>query len=1175
MLFLPQKFLKSLYSIISLVSLLLLVACTEKSNLVVDSLNGRSYYYHYRDLDSTLIYADSALQLAADYPNGKAEALNNLAFVEMAAMHYEKAEKYLEEVEDISDSQLELLVADVQQMKLCQKRSRNKDFYVYSERARYRLSRIQDESFALSSHDQQRLTYAQSEYYIVSSAYYYYVGLTKQAAGMLDSIDPYGSIERDTAQLLNYWYNIGAGGILMGRDKQKILKEEFDYLVRCYNLSSSSGLPYWEAQALQAMSEHLQDSVQRQQIVASCYPDIVAVNTDFMPDSLLAGNLAQRALVLFSQYGDVYQTAGAYRTLAECYWHIGDYRSALICLHTALGEEADSLNHKASDLKLVSQAPDLVASIREDLCLAYSAIDDKKNSDRNRNIYLDLQEQTRQDRQLEARATQLNSSLRSLNVMIAVVAMMIVIVTVLLIVFTRMRRRSDDRFSMTALLKPLRQWQRKNVEANKQRQEDFEQIGEETDVVRLHLQQNKRRNLEQRAKVQLVCSILPIIDRMVNEVKRLADMQQDTKADGLTADNRHTPTVAARRLEYIGELTDSINEYNDILTQWIQMRQGELSIRVENFPVQSLFDIVAHSAMSFRLKGINLVVKPTQSVVKADRILTLFMINTIADNARKFTQKDGTVTIECSEGQSSLPDAQRYAEISVTDNGKGMDAETLSHIFDRTYTGGHGFGLKNCKGIIEKYKKLSRLFNVCMIDAKSETGKGTRIFFRLPIGRLRMIVIGLMSTLLMSLPAHAVTSSSRSTAAVFADSAYLSNVMGNYRRTLQYADSCRKYLSPSDTTILLDVSNEAAVAALALHEWSVYRQNNDVYTRLFREASADSTLPTYVNTMQRSKTNKTISVVLLIMMLMIVFPAYYFLYYRHKLNYKFCVDRINKMNAILLSDKLQSEKLREIKELDDFHRFNLTPEQKESLRKVVSQIEDALRQSIENENELEAKAELMRDEYRRLELETDRLHISNSILDNCLSTLKHETMYYPSRIRQMIDREGSDINAVSEVVNYYHDLYSILAEQSLRQVLPQRIDQETVSYLFEILTKTSYPLAGSSHNPNDNVASSGHKTLPYKVENAGDGYARVTVALPHLQLTDEQLSALFTPTTVNLDFLLCRQIVREMGEATNLRACGISAERGADGKVEVKILMPKRFINLKPQITNLKQDERL
>lgn len=72
-----------------------------------------------------------------------------------------------------------------------------------------------------------------------------------------------------------------------------------------------------------------------------------------------------------------------------------DYTSSLICLENALAEP------------LINQAPDLVASICEQLSLAYSAIDDKNNSDIYRNKYLDLREETRQDRQLEARAEQL------------------------------------------------------------------------------------------------------------------------------------------------------------------------------------------------------------------------------------------------------------------------------------------------------------------------------------------------------------------------------------------------------------------------------------------------------------------------------------------------------------------------------------------------------------------------------------------------------------------------------------------------------------------------------------------------------------------------------------------------------------------------------------------------
>lgn len=66
-----------------------------------------------------------------------------------------------------------------------------------------------------------------------------------------------------------------------------------------------------------------------------------------------------------------------------------------------------------------------------------------------------------------------------------------------------------------------------------------------------------------------------------------------------------------------------------------------------------------------------------------------------------------------------------------------MDEEQLAHVFDRTYTGGHGFGLLNCKGIIEKYKKVSSLFAGCQIKAESKLGEGSRFSFRLPKGIAR------------------------------------------------------------------------------------------------------------------------------------------------------------------------------------------------------------------------------------------------------------------------------------------------------------------------------------------------------------------------------------------------------------------------------------------------------
>ncbi len=1085
-------------------------ACSNGDVPEIDKLNEISYAWHYRNLDSTKVYAQRAFDLSSDYDAGHAEALNNLAFVSLAKMQYHQAQRQLDEVQQMTDNQIELLVADVQLMRLCQRESRNKDFYDYRERANRRLRRIQEEGIALSPHQKRRMIYATSEYRIVASTYFYYVGLSDQSSGAIDEIDPDGYIAQDTAQMLSYWYNIGSGGIIVDKPKPAIAQEEFEYLVRCYLVAQQNGYPYWEAQAMQALSEHLQQASQRQTLLKANGPVMQWVNSDNMPDSLLAGNLAQRALELFERYGDVYQTAGANRTLAESYWQIHDYRSALICLNRALQRNTS-----------INQAPDLVASIREQLCLVYSAVDDKMNSDRNRNIYLDLQEQTRQDRLLEARADQLARSSRQLNIMLGAVIMMILVVAILLFLFYRMRQRSVARFSIDTLLIPLRQWQERNERHNKAVEENYEELCEQMDVERQHLLQNKRRNLEQRAKVQLVNSVMPFIDRMVNEVGRLLG---STESDD----------VRRQRYEYITELTDTINDYNNVLTRWIQMRRGDIRLNIESFELQSLFDMVGRSKMGFRLKGVKLNVAPTTAVVKADKTLTLFMINTMADNARKFTSSDGEVTVSARETDA-------YVEVSVTDTGCGMTDEQRAHVFNRTYTGGHGFGLKNCYGIIEKYRKMSRIFQVCMIGVDSVPGHGSRFFFRLPKGIARLVLAGFLLVaggLGKESGAMGAAVASCELATRYADSAYFANINGRYSETLRFADSCQKYLSPRDTSIILDINNESAVAALALHKWDLYRHYNDIYTRLFREASTDNTLPEYVRTMQRSESNKIVAIILLVLLLIVIFPAYYFLYYRHLLNYHFCIDRINGMTKLLLEDIPDERKLHGIETLGDFRQFGLSEVQKKNLTDIVAKIREALRVSIDLTTSQQTALEQAGDELRRLKMETGKLHVSNNVLDNCLSTLKHETMYYPSRIRQLIDGSDNNLQVISELVDYYHTLYALLSLQAMKQVGGIRIDADMTCYLLDILKRL---------NQNEKP--------PVTVSLRDAKYADVAVRMTRLHLTDRQCHDLFTPGTVDLDFLLCRQIAREMGEGTNLRACGIVAEN-TDGTLLVRIVMP-------------------
>lgn len=1156
---------------ICLWNLLLFSACSRVDRQRVDELNAVSYAYHYRNLDSTDAYARQAYALSEHYGSGRAEALNNLAFVSMARMDYGKAKELLTEAVASTDNQVEQLISLVMQMRLCQRMSHNREFYDYSERAKIRLDRINEERSTLSDHLWRRLLYAETEFAIVNSAYYYYVGLERQSIEALLAIDPNGAVRSDTAQYLNYLYNIGAGGIITEGTQADINQQEFEALMKCFFMASQHGYNFFIGNSLEAMSEHITVPEYRDRLLADNAGALRFIIPDSVESGSAAGWMADKALSFFQEYGDVYQIAGAHRTLASCFMEIGDYESVLFHFEDALA------NPK------IEQAPDLVASIREQLSVAYSAINDKQASDYNRNIYIDLQEQTRQDRYLESRAGMLEQTSSQLNMLIVVVLVAILVLVAMLWFFFYLNRRSHKKYSTGELLKPLREWQEADKRQTDDLRERIEEINEAYALSLAHVRQGARRSLENRAKVSLVNSVIPFIDRMINEVSRLSARKNEPS------------DVRAGRYSYISELTGKINEYNDVLTGWIQMRQGKIDLHIGSFPLQPLFDIVAKSKTGFMMNRVELRVDETDAVVKADRVLTLFMINTLADNARKFTPAGGIVTINAKQTAD-------YVEISVADTGCGMTADERERIFDHKIYNGHGFGLMNCRGIIEKYRKISRIFSVCMFSAESEKGRGSRFFFRLPKGVVRTVMV--LTMLIRSAMGYAeasvlpsatdsvahsdVSESNLSMAKIFADSAYFSNINGTYDLTLVFADSCRKYLNrhyleqnpggkllmlaegntsltppeikwfqdslPTNYNIILDIRNESAVAALALHQWRLYTYNNKVYTQLFKEMSADNTLADYCRMMQQSQTNKAIAVIILVLLLVMILPAYYLLYYRHRLYFRFCVERIRAINAVLISEKSPSEKLREIEPL--------THEQYPAdLQEVVNRILDALNGAISSRRQQYIDIELAEDECHRAELEDNNLHISNSVLDNCLSTLKHETMYYPSRIAQLIDGTDNNLPALSELVAYYRDIYSILSEQAVRQTDRVKIhvsavsvgefvddapaglfvagDRNMLEYMFEILRRNC-----------------GKDSPEVSVEPKDDRYLLFTVRMPALSITASQAANLFTPSVDNIPYLLCRQIVRDHSEATNRRGCGIMAEL-CNGQTVIKITLPR------------------
>ena len=428
--------------------------------------------------------------------------------------------------------------------------------------------------------------------------------------------------------------------------------------------------------------------------------------------------------------------------------------------------------------------------------------------------------------------------------------------------------------------------------------------------------------------------------------------------------------IKKEKYQYIDELVTTINEYNDILALWIKMKQGTLSLNIETFGLNELFDLLGKGRRAFEMKEQTLEIEPTHAMVKADRALTLFMINTLAENARKYTPEGGVIKVYARTTDS-------YVEISVEDNGRGISAEDVAQIigekvYDSRVIGmknatdadelkenkGSGFGLMNCKGIIEKYKKTNELFRVCVFNVESELGKGSRFYFRLPSGVRKVIGVllclllpfGMGSCLYDPIPPMlqdtdsivVITDSAYEdlldAASDYANAAYFANVDEQYEIALQYADSAilllnehyQKYARPdathrymklvgegipaeilwwnelfdSDYHVILDIRNEAAVAFLALKQLDAYSYNNSAFTDLYKLQGEDQTLEGYCRQLERSNINKTVGIILCFVLLIVSLVGYYLLYLRKRIQNRLSLEQVLEINQKVFAASL-------------------------------------------------------------------------------------------------------------------------------------------------------------------------------------------------------------------------------------------------------------------------------
>ena len=1022
-------------------------SCTDmvptKEVRLIDSLNGKAYAYRYRSLDSSYKYADAAYRQVNFYKSGKAEASNNLGFCAYMNMDFDRAEALHKEVYKLTKNELELLTADIGLMKICQRTAMNKEYYDYRNSALRRMKRIREESDLFADrHETLRLDYAFTEFFIVSSIYYYYLQQRQEAIDALNQI-PEDEALTDTNQLLYYHYIKGSASLVEANNPEERKLREFDQLYYTWRIAVQSKNPYFEGNGLQGLANLM---------VSPANFEFYRVRRthaldqfDFPVDSLMPLRMAQLALEKFQEYDDLYQIAGAYVSIGKYLNAHGRYSEALDTLTKALDcvnqhhllyyhYKADTLDklwpYAEGDTtytgvpwiteEKVKTVPEWISRIREQLSVSYAGLGMKHASDYNRNIYLDILNFTRQDKELESRYISLEAGSRQMTLVLSVVIVGLVLVVILWWFFNKssktrnqvdverlqqilslcrditssipmnvpliqqgidqlfgkgrmtleipeegkaalvpVHRLSKDEKALVHVLEPYIIWAADNEQMVEALSDERIQLEKQRYVYEQHIAGNKRQNLIKKACLAIVNGINPYIDRILNEVHKLTEK-------GYIDDEK----IKKEKYQYIDELVTTINEYNDILALWIKMKQGTLSLNIETFGLNELFDLLGKGRRAFEMKEQTLEIEPTHAMVKADRALTLFMINTLAENARKYTHEGGVIKVYARTTDS-------YVEISVEDNGRGISAEDVAQIigekvYDSRVIGmknatdadelkenkGSGFGLMNCKGIIEKYKKTNELFRVCVFNVESELGKGSRFYFRLPSGVRKVIGVllclllpfGMGSCLYDPIPPMlqdtdsivVITDSAYEdlldAASDYANAAYFANVDEQYEIALQYADSAilllnehyQKYARPdathrymklvgegipaeilwwnelfdSDYHVILDIRNEAAVAFLALKQLDAYSYNNSAFTDLYKLQGEDQTLEGYCRQLERSNINKTVGIILCFVLLIVSLVGYYLLYLRKRIQNRLSLEQVLEINQKVFAASL-------------------------------------------------------------------------------------------------------------------------------------------------------------------------------------------------------------------------------------------------------------------------------
>lgn len=195
--------------------------------------------------------------------------------------------------------------------------------------------------------------------------------------------------------------------------------------------------------------------------------------------------------------------------------------------------------------------------------------------------------------------------------------------------------------------------------------------------------------------------------------------------DGVLVNDESTFNQIYQEADRLQRLVEDLQELNRVEGSAFKIEKKKIKV------ADLIQDAFAPLSNNFNKKGIQTSIQSEKNLpsIMADHDRILQVIQNLLGNALQFTPTNGSIEIHAQKTGA-------FVQISVKDNGAGIEADHLPHIFERFYRadrsrsrnngGGSGVGLSITKSLVEAHGGK--------IWAASEgKGKGSTFTFTLPI----------------------------------------------------------------------------------------------------------------------------------------------------------------------------------------------------------------------------------------------------------------------------------------------------------------------------------------------------------------------------------------------------------------------------------------------------------